>query len=186
LWITAAAAWVPARFPMYRELMRDSLPADQISRDINRGGLIETEVKALGFDLVRVAMIGGKTDPTLQIMAERPDTRQLDLADCERCRAACPSGSTRWKRGGEDPIDGRLPARGQLARHRPAADPAQGLQRLAGARGAPEARPRVDGAKQVTISGDISRGRGRDHPIAGSQGTRRHSRSTPSIRPSCC
>lgn len=45
--------------------------------------LIEPEAKALGLALVRVAMFGGKTDPTLQIMAERPDTRQLDLADCE-------------------------------------------------------------------------------------------------------
>jgi ribosome maturation factor RimP len=44
---------------------------------------IEPEVKSLGFDLVRVAMIGGSSDPTLQVMAERPDTRQLDLADCE-------------------------------------------------------------------------------------------------------
>jgi ribosome maturation factor RimP len=46
--------------------------------------LIEPEVKRLGYDLVRVMMIGGKSDPTLQIMAERPDTRQLDLSDCER------------------------------------------------------------------------------------------------------
>ena len=45
---------------------------------------IEPEVKNLGFDLVRVAMIGGASDPTLQVMAERPDTRQLDLADCEK------------------------------------------------------------------------------------------------------
>ena len=45
---------------------------------------IEPEVKALGYDLVRVAMIGGTSDPTLQVMAERPDTRQLDLSDCER------------------------------------------------------------------------------------------------------
>jgi len=45
--------------------------------------MIEPEVKSLGFDLVRVAMIGGTSDPTLQIMAERPDTRQLDLTDCE-------------------------------------------------------------------------------------------------------
>ena len=45
--------------------------------------LIEPEAKALGFDLVRVLMLGGRTDPTLQVMAERPDTRQLDLSDCE-------------------------------------------------------------------------------------------------------
>ena len=46
--------------------------------------LIEPEVKRLGYDLVRVMMIGGSSDPTLQVMAERPDTRQLDIADCER------------------------------------------------------------------------------------------------------
>jgi ribosome maturation factor RimP len=45
--------------------------------------LIEPEAQALGLALVRVAMFGGKTDPTLQVMAERPDTRQLDLSDCE-------------------------------------------------------------------------------------------------------
>ncbi len=45
--------------------------------------LIEPEAQALGLDLVRVAMFGGKSDPTLQIMAERPDTRQLNLSDCE-------------------------------------------------------------------------------------------------------
>ena len=46
--------------------------------------LIEPEVRNLGYDLVRVMMIGGASDPTLQVMAERPDTRQLDIADCER------------------------------------------------------------------------------------------------------
>ena len=45
--------------------------------------LIEPEAHALGLALVRVAMFGGKSDPTLQVMAERPDTRQLDLSDCE-------------------------------------------------------------------------------------------------------
>jgi ribosome maturation factor RimP len=46
--------------------------------------MIEPEVTSLGFDLVRVCMIGGSSDPTLQVMAERPDTRQLDITDCER------------------------------------------------------------------------------------------------------
>jgi ribosome maturation factor RimP len=46
--------------------------------------LIEPEVKCLGYDLVRVCMIGGTSDPTLQIMAERLDTRQLGIADCEK------------------------------------------------------------------------------------------------------
>src|SRR3954471_6432305 len=45
--------------------------------------LVEPEVESLGYELVRVAMIGGTSDPTLQVMAERADTRQLDLSDCE-------------------------------------------------------------------------------------------------------
>lgn len=46
--------------------------------------LIEPEAKAEGLSLVRVKMIGGSSDPTLQVMAERPDTRQLTLDDCAR------------------------------------------------------------------------------------------------------
>lgn len=44
--------------------------------------LIEPHVDAMGLKLVRVAMFGGKSDPTLQIMAERPETRQLVIEDC--------------------------------------------------------------------------------------------------------
>jgi ribosome maturation factor RimP len=44
--------------------------------------LIETEAKAEGLALVRVMMLGGTSDPTLQVMAERPETRQLSLEDC--------------------------------------------------------------------------------------------------------
>lgn len=44
--------------------------------------LIEPEVEALGLRLVRVKMFGGTSDPTLQVMAERPDTRQLVIEDC--------------------------------------------------------------------------------------------------------
>ncbi|HWH18258.1 MAG TPA: ribosome maturation protein RimP [Allosphingosinicella sp.] len=46
--------------------------------------LIETEAEAEGLALVRVKMMGGTSDPTLQVMAERPDTRQLTLEDCAR------------------------------------------------------------------------------------------------------
>ena len=46
--------------------------------------LIEPEAKAEGLELVRVKMMGGTSDPTLQVMAERPDTRQLNLEDCAR------------------------------------------------------------------------------------------------------
>ncbi|MGE4323934.1 MAG: ribosome maturation protein RimP [Sphingobium sp.] len=44
--------------------------------------LIEPEVKALGFDLVRVKLFGAGDERTLQIMAERPETRQLVIEDC--------------------------------------------------------------------------------------------------------
>jgi ribosome maturation factor RimP len=44
--------------------------------------LIEPHVTDMGLRLVRVAMFGGKSDPTLQIMAERPETRQLVIEDC--------------------------------------------------------------------------------------------------------
>ncbi len=48
--------------------------------------LIAPEARALGFDLVRVAWFDrggdGSDEPTLQVMAERPDTRQLNIDDC--------------------------------------------------------------------------------------------------------
>ena len=62
---------------------------------------IEPEVKSLGYELVRVAMIGGSSDPTLQVMAERPDTRQLDLSDCEKISRQL----SEWL-DVNDPIDG--------------------------------------------------------------------------------
>ncbi|MDP8995253.1 MAG: ribosome maturation protein RimP [Pseudomonadota bacterium] len=46
--------------------------------------LIEPAVEAEGLKLVRVKMIGGKSDPTLQVMAEDPATRQLTLDECAR------------------------------------------------------------------------------------------------------
>ncbi|WP_336981279.1 ribosome maturation protein RimP [Altererythrobacter fulvus] len=47
--------------------------------------VIEPEAKALGFDLVRVKMIGaeaGEGEPALQIMAEDPATGQLVIEQC--------------------------------------------------------------------------------------------------------
>ena len=48
--------------------------------------IVEPEVTAMGFDLVRVRLFGktevGDEEHTLQIMAERPATGQLVLADC--------------------------------------------------------------------------------------------------------
>jgi ribosome maturation factor RimP len=68
--------------------------------------LIEPEVKTLGYGLVRVAMTGGGSDPTLQIMAERPDTRQLDLSDCEKISRRLSEKLNALEAEGRDPIPG--------------------------------------------------------------------------------
>ncbi len=44
--------------------------------------LIEPEATALGCELVRVRLFGKGDERTLQVMAERPDTRQLTIDDC--------------------------------------------------------------------------------------------------------
>ncbi len=119
--------------------------------------LIEPEVKALGLDLVRVAMIGGSSDPTLQIMAERPDTRQLTIDDC-----------TDLSRRLSDVLDEQDPIEGayRLEVSSPGIDrPLTRLADFADWTGH-EARIRfeqpIDGAKQVSgiidgISGDTIR-----------------------------
>ena len=68
--------------------------------------LIEPAATALGLDLVRVAMIGGATDPTLQVMAERPDTRQLTIDDCAALSRGISEIFDPLEEAGRDPIDG--------------------------------------------------------------------------------
>ena len=66
--------------------------------------LIEPEAKAEGLALVRVKMMGGTSDPTLQIMAERPDTRQLTLDDCARLSRRLSGLLDEMEAEGRDPI----------------------------------------------------------------------------------
>jgi ribosome maturation factor RimP len=68
--------------------------------------LIEPAVKAQGLALVRVKMVGGTSDPTLQVMAERPDTRQLTLGDCETLSRALSDIIDAEEEAGRDPIEG--------------------------------------------------------------------------------
>jgi len=63
--------------------------------------LIAPQVEAEGLLLVRVAMTGGTDDPTLQVMAERRETRQLTLEDCTRL-----SRRLSERLDEADPIDG--------------------------------------------------------------------------------
>ena len=67
--------------------------------------LIEPEAKALGLDLVRVKMFGGVSDPTLQVMAERPDTRQLTIDDCATLSRRISDVLDALEEAGRDPID---------------------------------------------------------------------------------
>ena len=67
--------------------------------------LIEPEAAALGFDLVRVKMIGGKSDPTLQIMAERPETGQLTIDDCADLSRRVSDAFDVLEAEGRDPIE---------------------------------------------------------------------------------
>ncbi|MBM7404844.1 ribosome maturation factor RimP [Sphingomonas sp. JUb134] len=72
--------------------------------ELNR--LIEPEAKALGLALVRVKMFGGKSDPTLQVMAERPDTRQLTIDDCATLSRRLSDVFDALEAEGRDPIEG--------------------------------------------------------------------------------
>ena len=67
--------------------------------------LIEPAVEAEGLALVRVKMIGGTSDPTLQVMAERPDTRQLNLDDCARLSRRLSDLLDQAEAEGNDPIE---------------------------------------------------------------------------------
>ena len=67
--------------------------------------IIEPEVEAEGLSLVRVKMIGGASDPTLQVMAERPETRQLSLEDCARLSRRLSDRLDALEEQGADPIE---------------------------------------------------------------------------------
>jgi ribosome maturation factor RimP len=67
--------------------------------------MIAAEAQALGFDLVRVKLFAGG-DRTLQVMAERPDTRQLNIDDCAALSRAISERLEALEEAGKDPIDG--------------------------------------------------------------------------------
>jgi ribosome maturation factor RimP len=68
--------------------------------------LIEPEATALGFDLVRVALFGKGDERTLQVMAERPDTRQLTIDDCADLSRRISDVFDALEEAGRDPIEG--------------------------------------------------------------------------------
>jgi ribosome maturation factor RimP len=67
--------------------------------------LIEPVVADQGLALVRVRLTGGGGDPTLQVMAERPDTRQLTLDDCAKLSRRLSAMFDELEAAGDDPMD---------------------------------------------------------------------------------
>jgi ribosome maturation factor RimP len=72
--------------------------------------IVEPEVKALGFDLVRVKLFGksevGDEEHTLQIMAERPETGQLVIEDCAELSRRVSDRIDALEEAGEQLIEG--------------------------------------------------------------------------------
>ena len=66
--------------------------------------IIAPEAEAMGLALVRVAFFGGESDPTLQVMAERPDTRQLTIDDCADLSRRISDRLDELEEAGRDPI----------------------------------------------------------------------------------
>ena len=66
--------------------------------------MIGPAAEAEGLALVRVKMIGGTSDPTLQVMAEDPKTRQLTLEDCARLSRRLSELLDQAEAEGRDPI----------------------------------------------------------------------------------
>ncbi|MEP2988526.1 MAG: ribosome maturation protein RimP [Parasphingorhabdus sp.] len=67
--------------------------------------LIEPEAEALGFELVRVQFVSGADEPTLQVMAERPETGQLNIDDCAALSRRISEKFDVLEERGNDPID---------------------------------------------------------------------------------
>ena len=68
--------------------------------------IVEPEARALGYALVRVALFGSGEQRTLQVMAERPDTRQLTIDDCAELSRRVSDKLDAAEAAGRDPIEG--------------------------------------------------------------------------------
>ena len=68
--------------------------------------IVEPEAKALGFALVRVALFGAGDERTLQVMAERAETRQLTIDDCAALSRRISDKLDALEEAGQDPIEG--------------------------------------------------------------------------------
>ena len=86
--------------------------------------LLDPVAGALGYEIVRLRMMGGTARRTLQIMAEDAKGEML----VEDCTAL--SRSVSQVLDAADPISGRICAGGFLPRRRPPPDPHEGFRGL--------------------------------------------------------
>ena len=119
--------------------------------DIERvTNLIEPVVTRHGFELVRLIMIGGTSDPTLQLMAEDPATGQLTLGQCETLSREISEILDGEEEAGRDPIPGGY----RLEVSSPGIDRpltrAKDYAQWAGHEARVKLDERIDGAKQLS------------------------------------
>jgi ribosome maturation factor RimP len=98
-------------------------------------------IEGLGFELVRIRLMGGLTK-TLQIMADRPDGG-IDVEDCGKISTAVSAVLDV-----EDPITDAYTLEVSSARHRPAADPAEGFRSVGRYEARIETSEMIDGRKR--------------------------------------
>lgn len=68
--------------------------------------VVEPEVKALGFELVRVKMVGSGEERSLQIMAEDPATGQLVIDQCAALSRRISDRIDAFEEQGEELVEG--------------------------------------------------------------------------------
>ena len=110
--------------------------------------IVTPVIEDMGFELVRLRLMGGKT-ATLQIMADRPDGG-IEVDELAEISTAL-SGDARRGR----PDLGRVHARGLEPRHRPAAHPAEGFRYLGRYEARIETEEMIDGQRRFkgTLAG---------------------------------
>jgi len=86
--------------------LRQSAPEFDLADIAAITKIVEPEAQALGFALVRIALFGQGDERTLQVMAERPDTRQLTIDDCAELSRRISEKLDQAEAAGNDPIDG--------------------------------------------------------------------------------
>ena len=67
--------------------------------------IIVPEAEEMGLSVVRVAFFGGDNEPTLQVMAEDPKTRQLHIDQCAELSRRISGHLDALEEAGNDPID---------------------------------------------------------------------------------